>query len=88
MPRESFCGRKSFGRYQCPCGHKWMSAHGYPEGQKGCLGCGKLASHPCCLWHNNRQATASAITASIQGCLSCFLRVPAIQFTDIMQIVR
>ena len=57
MPRSDFSGRKSFARYQCACGHEWMSAQGFPEGKKGCLGCGKLAARPCCLWHNSRDSS-------------------------------
>ena len=51
--RQHFAGRKSFARYRCRCGNKWMSAHGYPDVKQGCLECAKLATLPCCMWRNN-----------------------------------
>lgn len=47
--------RKSFAHFNCSCGARWTTAHGYADSKQGCKQCGDY-SLPCCMWQNNNSS--------------------------------
>eukprot|EP00035_Acanthoeca_spectabilis_P032689 m.19941 g.19941 ORF g.19941 m.19941 type:complete len:121 (-) comp5504_c0_seq1:158-520(-) len=52
VPTGQFIGKKSFGKYTCKCGARWVSAHAQPRFKQECKTC-KDGYYPEVMWRND-----------------------------------